>query len=119
MNRKIPGILPAVLVLVAAGCGGANVTAADLEHDVPAQIEEAGGGTFTGVTCVKQTETTFRCIGDFRASHKATAESVAGIDTTGWTAADWEAMGEGRAVQVVLDVTVDQDTGRWVFTVAP
>jgi hypothetical protein len=104
-------VLALLLLPIIAGCGGsAPYTAASLAASVAKQEKD---GTLRHVVCVARAEHEYRCVGDFTPSLASIKRSVAGMDTSDFTDADWKVLANQDAGPLALDVTVADD-GTWV-----
>lgn len=111
------GLIVGVVALM--GCGGGGSTsfnAGYFEREMPRAIaRDQQGSTLRDVTCVRETSNRFDCVGDYRPSRAEVEQQVSGIDTSNFTARDWQALISGRSGRISLTITVDQNRGSYIY----
>lgn len=92
------------------------VSAAELGEQLQAAIADSQEGSdFTGVKCVERDENVFRCLGDYKPTVAWVRESMAGVDTSGFTERDWDALVDQQTGNVTFEVTVDPSDGTFIY----
>lgn len=103
------------LMLGISACGGGGDTKYGktyVEHAVPGAVRNSDGGTFTDISCSKQSEATFRCLGKYTPSREAIRERCgercipADID---------DMRGQHAEQPATLYVTVDPTDGSFIY----
>lgn len=117
MKREALAVLIGVL-LVIAGCGGSSPsqpTARDLASQLAESIRARDGSRLRHVHCVERNPTTFRCVGDYTPSDAAVRDTMKGIDTSTFGAADWQALRDQNSGPATYEVTVDPHDGTAIW----
>jgi hypothetical protein len=97
-----------VAALAVAGCGGSGISTADLAGEL--ENGDWGGATVSNVTCAKKDTRVYTCMGDYTATRKSVSASM---DTSDFTAADWDALIGDQRIGGSWEVTVHDD-GTWI-----